>query len=689
MTAGESLGARAEVVALDDHGVVAALDGLVDGSGYWSGKGSLAGIERTGRYLAGTWKPTTPDEGPGMAGEGSWARFIGRIGAVALRAAVEPTRDERRQRLLALLEIWADSPFAGSQARMRTGLVRVPEGSPAAVRDERGAAVAVDWAVDGVRKFVDLRTGEGNPPSLGAIEEVAHVPRGGWGSAEQVRRLVGLVRERGPVPWDLDAVTVLRDGTGMGRAAASFALAGMLSVGYLPRLDDKERNIHRLKVAEIEDGVREPGRMGSLDRLELVADVLPEDPAELWEPLGMRAVAERIAQAWRERYGRRTLVPERTFDAVIELHLSRLSAGRFCAAFTDHAAIRGLGSNLDTWIRNSDYRPFPTAEGWGLVDFEDTLSVVVPNLFWVYAELPTGDPVRAGAPGLVRALQERLNHPGLLLDAGNLSHTVGRTAADVHDRFGPGPYVGPEPLDAASLDDGLTVVVDGTVDRRGARSQPKLYFRPAFYGDDDRSRTLLEARACSRYDPDIEMVDWLRGPVCARIVERVEGASLPPGSYETNPALSAPEVLGQVVGELDIDKDAAALYLQLLTLRAPSDRNIRRWNGWTAARHQKAGAVLVERGLVIEDKRARAGRQLFLPGEWIHAGKPYQPMEAWKAELLGVERSYNGRLENPLPLPTRTLPELFAHAWALVQEDGSRRRKNSDQASPTRTIALP
>ncbi|MGW2425514.1 hypothetical protein ACWC0C_40800 [Streptomyces sp. NPDC001709] len=667
MVAGELLTARAEVAALDDHRLAVALDGLVDGSGMWMGEGALAGIERTGRYLAGTWEPTAPDEGPGNAGEGSWARFIGRIGALALRAAVEPTRDERRRRLLALLEVWADSPFADPRARLRTGLVRVAEGAPAAVRDERGAAVAVGWAAGGRRKFVDLRTGEADPPSLGAIEEVTDVPRGGWGSAEQVRRLLDLVRERGPVPWDLDAVAALRDGTGMGRAAASFALAGMLAVGYLPRLDDKERRIHRLKVAEIEDGVREPGRMGSLDRLELVADVLPEDPAELWEPQGMRAVAERIAQAWRERYGRRTVVPERTFDAVIDLHLSRLSAGRFCAAFTDHAAIRGLGSNLDTWIRNSDFRPFPTAQGWDLVDFEDTLRSVVPNLFRVYAELPAGDRVRAGAPGLVRALRERLNHPGLLLDAGSLSGAVGHTVADVHDRFGSLSYAGPEPLDVASVDDGLTVVVDGVVDRRGVRSQPKLYFRPAFYGDDERSRTLLAARADSRYDPELELVEWLRGPACARIVERIEGASLPAGSYETNPVLSAPDVLGQVIGELGIDEDAAALYLQLLTLRAPSDRNIRMWNGWKAARHQKAGAVLVERGLVVEDKRARAGRQLFLPGEWIHAGKPYQPMEAWKAELLGVERSYNGRLENPLPLPTRTLPELFAHAWGLVQ----------------------
>lgn len=661
--------AGAEARAVDDHGVAVALDGLIDGSGYWSRKGVLAGIERTGRYLDGTWEPGGSQDGPGTAGEGSWTRFMGRLGAVALRAAVEPTREERRRRLLALLEIWADSPFAEPQAgRIRTGLVRVADGDPVAVRDERGAAVAVGWAPGGLRTFVDLRTGEAEPPSLGTIEEVAGVPRGGWGSAGQVRRLVDLVRERGPAPWDLDAVAALRDGTGMGRAAASFALAGMLTAGYLPRLDDRERKIHGLKVAEIEDGVREPGRMATLDRLDLVADVLPEDPAELWEPHGMRAVAERLAQAWRERYGRRTVVPPRTFDAVLDLHLPLLSAGRFCAAFTDHDRIPGLGSDLDTWIRTSDFRPFPTAEGWALVEFQETLRTVVPHLFQVYAELPAGDPVRAGAPGLVRALLERLDHPGLLLDAGHLSPTVGRTVADVQDRFGSRPYAGPEPLDVASLDDGLTVVVDGTVDRRGDRSQPELYFRPAFYCDDDRSRTLRAARSVSRYDPDVELVEWLRGPVCARIVERLDDPTLPSGAYETHPAHSAPEVLEQVVPALGVDDDAAALYLQLLTLWAPSDRNIRTWNGWKAARHRKAAAVLVERGLVVEDKRPRAGRGLFLPGEWIHAAKPYHPMEAWKADLLGVRRSSNGRLDNPLPLPARTLPELFARAWASVEE---------------------
>lgn len=250
------------------------MDGLVDGSGYWTGKGALAGIERIGRYMAGTREPPTPDADLGRAGEGSWARFIGRIGAVALRAAAPSTRDERRQRLLALLEVWADGPFCDPEGRFRTGLVRVADGDPVAVRDERGAAVVVGWSREGLRKFVDLRTGDADAPSLGAIDEVSDVPRGGWGSAEQLRRLVGLVRERGPVPWDPQAVAALREGTGTGRAAASLVLAGTHVRGRMPFLENEEREILRLKVAEAEDGAAEHARMTSPEQVSC-----PEPPS--------------------------------------------------------------------------------------------------------------------------------------------------------------------------------------------------------------------------------------------------------------------------------------------------------------------------------------------------------------------------------------------------------------------------
>ncbi|GAA1101540.1 hypothetical protein [Streptomyces javensis] len=650
--------------AVDDRRVVPALSGLIEGTGMWR-TGTLACMDRTGGFLTGAWDPPGPEgeDGPGIAGEGSWTRFIGRIGAVALRAAVASTRPERRERQLALLEMWAESPFADPAARLRTGIVVTER---LAVRDERGAAVSVGWSREGRRRFVELRTGDAEPPSLGEIEEARDVPRG-WGSPEQLRRLVALVRERGPAPWDREAVALLRERTGMGRPAASLALAGFLERMYVPFLDADERATLRLKVAEAEDGASELARLTAPERLELLADVLPEDPAELWEPDGMRGVAERLAEAWQARRGQRVVVPERTLKAVVELQLLRLSAAEFCAAFTNPVAEPGLGAPLDTWIKNSEHGPLVTDARWDIMRFEDRLHSLVPRLAWVYAELPAGDPVREGLPGLVRLLLERLDHPGLLLSAGHPAAGSGRTVADLQERFGFRPYAGPDRLDVASIDDGLTVITDGTVDRRGHRSPPRVYFRPAFYGDDERSRALA-ALTSDFGREDLPLVEWVRGPVCARIAERVEGASLPVGAYESNPAASAPDLVARVAGALGLDEDAATLHLQLLALPAPTDRNVRTWNGWQTARHQKAAAALVERGLVIEDKRPRAGRRLFLPGEWIHAKKPYQPMEAWKAELIGLRRSYNRRLEHPLPLPTRTLPELFAHAWSLVEK---------------------
>ncbi|WP_275558291.1 hypothetical protein [Streptomyces sp. 5-6(2022)] len=651
--------------AVDDQRVVLALGGLIEGPGMWR-TGTLACMERTGRFLTGAWDPPGPEgeDGPGIAGEGSWARFIGRIGAVALRAAVASTPPERRERLLALLEMWAESPFADPAARLRTGVV-VTERT--AVRDGRGAAVSVGWGREGRRRFVELRTGDAEPPSLGEIEEAREVPRG-WGSPEQLRRLVALVRERGPAPWDREAVALLMDGTGMGRAVASLALAGMVSLSHRPLLDADERATLRLKTAEAEDAHGELARVGPAERLELLADVLPEDPAGLWEPGGMRPVAERLAEAWRARYGRRTMVPERTFGAVVEMRPFPLTAGRFCAAFTDPAGEPTLRADLDTWLRRTDYGCSAADERWQIVRFEELLSGAVRNLPWIYAELPAGDPVRDGVPRFVGLIGERLNHPELLLDAGFFRHGENEPITALREVFGGRPYAGPERLDVATVDDGLTVGAEGAIDRRGYRNATRLYFRPAFYGDDERSKRLSAASATGVGRRELDAVEWLRGPVCARIVERIESASLPAGAYESNPAASAPALVARVADALGVDEDAAALHLQLLALPAPTDRNVRTWNGWKAARHQKAAATLVERGLVIEDKRPRAGRQIFLPGEWIHAKKPYQPMEAWKAELIGLRRSYNLRLENPLPLPTRTLPELFAHAWSLVEK---------------------
>lgn len=71
-------------------------------------------------------------------------------------------------------------------------------------------------------------------------------------------------------------------------------------------------------------------------------------------------------------------------------------------------------------------------------------------------------------------------------------------------------------------------------------------------------------------------------------------------------------------------------------------------------------------GVVVTDKRAHAGRELFLRGAWAGARKPLWPIETWKANLLGIPL-LGDKLVWGDPTWRLTLPELFAHAWDLVE----------------------
>ncbi len=123
-----------------------------------------------------------------------------------------------------------------------------------------------------------------------------------------------------------------------------------------------------------------------------------------------------------------------------------------------------------------------------------------------------------------------------------------------------------------------------------------------------------------------------------------------------NPQLSVPELVAEVSRTHGLGEDAAALYLQLLALPDPTDRNVARWTGWKPARLKRARAELAATALVLEAKRSRAGRGLFLPGGWQEAKSPALPAETWKAALY--ELPTHRPVLAPLPVP-----ELFARAW--------------------------
>ncbi|MFF3849120.1 hypothetical protein [Streptomyces sp. NPDC002328] len=573
--------------------VTGALQGLVGAWGSWN-EGSFAEIALFGRYIEGSWTPEPGEREARPPAAGSWTELIGRMGALALRAAAPATRPVRREALLDFLEMWARTPFADPAYRFRVG--RLSGTTSFTVRDDRGVSSGLHLPAGHMTRYFEaVRPG---CETVSRPEEPLYVVdcHRGWGDAWQLLRLVELVRERGPVAWDAEAALALSEATGLSRPAAALVLAGNPGAGgyYMPFLDEHERAVLGFKVGELEAAREELSMLHDDDRLALLADVMPTDPADLWEPGGLGRVAERIAEAWAEQHGARPHPPWSTWQAAVALQ-TRMPATHLCHLFLDPArATLPPGFYLRVWPCPPEHRQLRTA--WDVMsgyDAETVIAALFAGLSWAYADLPAGDPVRAGAPEAVRHLRK----------------VFGYRESRAH-------------------------LLRGAV-MRGNRGSIRW--------------------------------DWLMDGACDRVMARITADDLPPGRYESDPRACVPDLVADVVATLDLTEDAAALYLQLLLLPKPSDRDVRRWNAWTPARHKAAAAELVSRGLAVEDRRPRAGRTLFLPGPWAHAKKPLPPMESWKAPLIGAELSADGSEVKAFDLLPDTLPELFAQAWELTR----------------------
>ncbi|WP_449066259.1 hypothetical protein, partial [Planomonospora algeriensis] len=141
--------------------------------------------------------------------------------------------------------------------------------------------------------------------------------------------------------------------------------------------------------------------------------------------------------------------------------------------------------------------------------------------------------------------------------------------------------------------------------------------------------------------------------------------------WPQDPARSVPELVAEAAQAYGLGPDAAALYLALLAMPDPTDRNVARWTGWKPARAQAARAELAASDLVVEASRARAGRSLFLPGGWVDFKAPHLPFEDWKLPLLDLAAKEGARLG--VIAPAEPVAGLYARAWQRVR-DGDRPR---------------
>jgi hypothetical protein len=290
----------------------------------------------------------------------------------------------------------------------------------------------------------------------------------------------------------------------------------------------------------------------------------------------------------------------------------------------------------------------------------------------VHAETPAGHPARGGLPALIWQTTKVLDHAGTLLELRNLyvhfdgskqplkvsewlDKHIGKTKADPKDGM-------------ARLDDGFVVAAG-----LDAQSQALIAFRPAKLKDETdlaRLHAILGIGAGMEFGGPgslLPVVALIKGPGFQKLAKAIVTKQVPPGQWPQNPLHTAAEVVKEIQKKRKLSEDAAVLYAQLLAVPDPTAANVGAWNGWPAAQVKKAAAELVGRKLVLEATRARAGRSIFLPGEWVELKAPWLPIEAWKLGHL-VEFDLNPREPCPAggPLVLRPFEELFAAAWQRV-----------------------
>ncbi|MFJ4775939.1 DNA-binding protein [Streptomyces sp. NPDC088762] len=678
-----------------DRLIADALSGILD-AGYYRWGGDSDATHRTLRDLAAACADTGAAAVPGrlhfdlpLAPYTSvpWTPLLDQPAAVAYRAVTTGVTDEQRAALLTLLgtvdALGLDSA-EGSAARWRRVTLHLdqrhlvtPDGHDRNLAHRcvlplgGGAALALtehsESVPDGHEFGALLHDPEGRFAVPGPYTARGNAPLGdrdrgpGWLAA-----FLGEAAARGPVPFHPEAAEEFARLTGVSGALARLVVAG------LPYLDAWQRNFLPtelrttlgLKAAEAASARDELRLLAPEARRAVIAALLPADPARLWSD-GPDAAA--AAQEWNRRVGRRTPVPDWLASEATRAVRGGWPAHRALPALLDPAASRTLSTDV-AWTVNGDH-----AETAGPAEEPFTATVLCTALAtaaWLAHRLPAGDPVRAALPPALTAVRQRLAAPELLLSSGNwVSLPDFRKAA------------------------GTPTETTGTYERYGAvvlpthDNSPRPALRPALLdstGSDpylpllrstDQGLSGLEAALRAAHDPRFAALLADPGAPAAGTTD-AEGTWWP-----QDPTRSVPELVAEAAAAHGLGSDAAALYLALLAMPDPTDRNTARWTGWKPARLKAARAELAATDLVVSADRSRAGRSLFLPGAWADMSAPALPVEQWKLPMYGLVAGA-GPVCGVL-LPGEPAADLYRRAWQRVRE-GDRPRFEELKVKRTR-----
>ena len=566
-----------------------------------------------------------------------WLKTLAVLPAAMYRSTSPLTPAEHRAALLDLLEILAGSGLLTGGSRTRwvelqssTKKPSVAIGDVVAVDDRRLVILYVDES-DGEFKALEHAPGGRFGPVPGhvlrgeRVFDLAGVP------AELVTAFVALARDNGPVQWRPELVHTFSAAAGISLAEATVLLSSVSSKqGWEQLRPDGWQVDPTVTDTAIEAAMEHLRQHGMSARDGVYGTLLPSDVDGLAELWSAGPAPDRLA-AWRERtVGVRTPVAD---DLIVDFRRAGIAEGITASEFLHGVA------NTETcrWLAGPD----------GGVSNNDLLVSVARALPWLVRRLPGTHPIRAALPRLLELTRQRLREPGFTI-------TAGHTDTEDLEKFLRG-LGGVVTRDGDQIDAGVFFVA-------GQDYWREISLRPGrISGLDD---PILAALVAFTDGPDPAIVamrvilgdqldNWLDSAVPAEIA----GA-------EHDPSRSAPELVAAVAERHGIGADAATLYLQLLALCDPTDRNVAEWTGWKPARLKAARAELTGTDLVVEAKRPRARRSLFLPGGWLALGTPHLPLELWKLPLLIGDGENIDALGSIVPIAPA--PRLFTLAWARV-----------------------
>ncbi|SHN42723.1 hypothetical protein [Cryptosporangium aurantiacum] len=597
-----------------------------------------------------------PREGD-LEGDHDWFKALQVFPAVLYRAVsplyrslVLPVGLAEREALLELAELIADLGLLAPGGRLRRiiGSTETEPGPDRLQPNGNGGRIlrlsepdAADddpqrWSVD----LLDYQP-DGEFAPIPGIQISYDYPLLAGFDEETVRSYVAAARERGPIEWRPERVDELSKRAGITRAEALLLLYGLVNPGAPVRAAAEEIGIP-VAALEIVDDTWDYG--GRINRAALVGTLLPAEPGRIWDD---GPALDGLVDFYRS-LGRRAPVSETVLIALSKANLCwRPRPLTLAIGLRSPEACRWIAPLPRDAAGQVDHRRLDIRDP----DADDVLTAMARALPWLAYHLPVDDELRTVLPEALRLYRARISEP---------EHEIPLQYFDEDEWAALADDLGTTPVDRSSRDeDRIELGPFVTPDRSDGR---RVRVRPALLsGPDDPALRAFEARADESEEIEalrVVLSDWL--PRLLDAAAAVDPAAGPP----QDPSRSVPDLVTEAATTLGLSADAATVYLQLLALPDPTDRNVAKWTGWKPARLKKARAELAATPLVTEAKRSRASRTLFLPGGWLALKSPLPPIEAWKSPLYGFAA---GEPTHRRVVPLLPIPELFAAAWDRVR----------------------